>query len=379
MFRSEKGMTLIELVMVIIIIGIIAGVAMKSMESSIETGRLEATRSEMQALADAIVGNPELMSNGSRIDFGYVGDVGSLPPDLDALMSAPSGYATWNGPYISNNFVEATDDFKKDGWGVSYAYTGGLTITSTGSGSNITRQIAGDVNDLTANSIRGTILDAESIPPGTHSGELDITIQYPNGSGSLTSQTVNPSASGNYILTGLPMGNHTITTVYTTTNDTVLSYVTLPPRSSVINNIRFGYALWAGSGGGSGSSGGIEYVTGSAVTAGGGNDVEFDITNNSGASITVEWLEADYTHTPTAYFERVRWDNGNVAFQTSPRFASGDRVNFGSFKTLNDGSTVTIKLQDFNTSQSGGGSSTNMAGSSFTVTFSDGSSISFTI
>lgn len=305
MFGSEKGMTLIELVMVIIIIGIISGVAMKTMESSIETGRIESTRTEMQALADAMVGKPDLMSNGSRIDFGYVGDVGSLPPDLDALVAAPSGFSTWKGPYISNNFVEASDDFKKDGWGVEYAYGGGLTITSSGSGSNLTKQLAADITDLTANSIRGTILDAESIPPGTHSGEVDVIIEYPDGAGSMSMLTVNPSPSGNYSLAGLPMGNHTVTVVSTTTNDTVFSYVTVPPRSSVINNIRFGYALWSG-GGGPGGGSGVEYVAGSAITTNGGRDVEFNITNNSGANITIDWLEAVYTHSPTAYYERVR-------------------------------------------------------------------------
>ncbi|PKK82912.1 MAG: hypothetical protein CVT49_11415 [candidate division Zixibacteria bacterium HGW-Zixibacteria-1] len=378
MFGSEKGMTLIELVMVIIIIGIISGVAMKTMESSIETGRVESTRTEMQALADAMVGKPDLMSNGSRIDFGYVGDVGSLPPDLDALVAAPSGFSTWNGPYISNNFVEASDDFKKDGWGVEYAYGGSLTITSSGSGSNLTKQLAADITDLTANSIRGTILDAESIPPGTHSGEVDVIIEFPDGAGSMSTLTVKPSPSGNYSLAGLPMGNHTITVVSTTTNDTVFSYVTVPPRSSVVNNIRFGYALWSG-GGGPGGGSGVEYVAGSATTTNGGRDVEFNITNNSGANITIDWLEAVYTHSPTAYYERVRWDNASVANQTSPRFGSGDRATFNSSKTLTDGSTITIKLQDFNTSPSGGGPAANMAGTAFSITFSDGSSITFTI
>lgn len=79
MIRSQKGMTLIELVMVIIIIGIIAGVAMESMDSVIETGRFESTRKELDALASAIVGNPDLVSNGSRIDFGYVGGIGAPP------------------------------------------------------------------------------------------------------------------------------------------------------------------------------------------------------------------------------------------------------------------------------------------------------------
>ncbi|HDL04730.1 MAG TPA: prepilin-type N-terminal cleavage/methylation domain-containing protein [candidate division Zixibacteria bacterium] len=377
MIRSEKGMTLIELVMVIIIIGIISGVAMKSMDSAIETGRIESTRKEMQALADAIVGNPDLLNNGNRIDFGYVGDVGSLPANLDALVSAPGGYTTWNGPYISNNFVESSDDYKKDAWGVDYQYSAGLTITSTGSGSNITKRLASDAADLTSNSIRGVVLDAGSIPPGTHYSEVEISIDYPDGAGSTTGTTVNPAAGGNYALTGLPIGNHTVTAVYTTTNDTVISYVTVPPRSDVVNNIRFGYSLWAESGGSSGS--GVEYVSGSATTTGGGSDVEFDITNNTGSSITIDWLKAEYTHSPDAYYERVRWNNATVANRTNPRYGSGDTAGFSTGKSIGDGATVTIKMQNFNTSQSGGGSNADMSGTTFTVTFSDGSSITFSI
>ena len=136
MIASEKGMTLIELVMVIIIIGILAGIAMKSMDSAIETGRFETTRKELNHLAGAIVGNPDLVNNGVRTDFGYVGDVGALPASLDELVTAPAGYSTWRGPYIKSDFVQSSDDYKTDAWGVEYAYVG-LAITSTGSGSNI--------------------------------------------------------------------------------------------------------------------------------------------------------------------------------------------------------------------------------------------------
>jgi len=376
MIGSEKGMTLIELVMVIIIIGIISGVAMKSMDSAIETGRVESTRKEMQQLSDAIVGNPDLLNSGSRIDFGYVGDVGSLPANLDALVSAPGGYATWNGPYISSDFVEATDDYKKDGWGVTYQYSAGLTITSTGSGSNITKRLAADVSDLTSNSIKGVVKDAESIPPGAHYSDVDVTVSYPDGAGSMASTTVNPTPAGNYELTGLPIGNHTVTTVYTTTNDTVLSYVTVPPRSEVVNNVRFGYALWSTTGGASG--GGVEYVSGSATTLSSGKNIGFKISNNTGSSISIEWLEAIYTSSPASYYQRVRWNSSTVANSNSPRYASGDRADFNSAKSISDGATVTITIQRFRLTQSGGGSWADMSGVPFTITFSDGSSITFT-
>lgn len=380
MFASEKGLTLIELVMVIIVIGILAGVAMKSMDSAIETGRIESTKKEMNVLAMAIAGNPDLVNNGSRTDYGYVGDVGSLPPDLDALVTAPTAHSTWKGPYVSSNFMQSADDYKKDAWGALYTYSGDITITSTGSGSNITRKIANAVPELTGNTIRGAVMDAQGIPPGPHSDSVNIIMTYPDGGGLTTTSSINPSPSGNYNFTGIPIGNHIVAAVNLATHDTLISYVSVSPRSVVINNIRFGYALWGDtSGGGPGPTGGLQYMSGSATTTGGGADVEFQISNNSGAAIMVNWLEATYTHAPTAYYERVRWGSGSVAFQPNPMYGSGDKATFSSSKTLDDGSTETIKLQGFSSSKSGAGSSVNMTGSSFTVSFSDGSVITFAI
>lgn len=300
------------------------------------------------------------------------------PSNLDALVAAPPGYTTWDGPYINTNFLQSAYDYKKDAWGVLYTYNGGVTITSTGSGDNITRQLANAASDLTSNIIQGTVLDAESVPPGLYSGSVNISISYPDGTGSTTTTTINPSAGGNYTFTNIPIGNHALTTVNTTTNDTVFSYVTFPPKSTVVDNIRFGSALWAA---GSASSGdALQYVAGSAKTTGAhGENVEFKIFNDTGQNITISWLEATYTHSPTAYYEEVKWGLSSVANQTSPRFASGDRADFSSSKAINNGSTKTVELRKFNTAQSGGGSDENMANSSFTVLFSDGSTISFDI
>ena len=135
--KSESGFTLVEVVMVIIIMAIIAAVAMRSMDKGLETARVEETRNEMNQLAEAIAGNPSLYSNGMRTSFGYVGDVGSLPANLDALTTNP-GYGTWKGPYIRSDFSGYASDFKKDAWGVNYVYNAAArTITSTGSGTNI--------------------------------------------------------------------------------------------------------------------------------------------------------------------------------------------------------------------------------------------------
>lgn len=375
MLGCQKGMTLIELVMVIIIIGILAGVGMKSMDSALVTAKIESTKAELNALAGAVAGNPDIISNGCRVDFGYIGDVGSFPPNLDALVTNPGGYTTWRGPYIKNNFVQSTDDYKKDAWNALYTYNGGVTIISTGSGNNITKQIANASSDLTNNTVQGVILDVEGIPPGTYSEDVDITITYPNGTGGTTTSTINPSASGNYSFTGIPIGNHTIRAINTPTHDTLTSYVTMPPKSNVINNLRFGSALWGAGNSSSGNS--LQYVSGSAQVD--GNDIEFDIFNDTGSGITIDWLNATYVRSPAAYYERIRWGNNTVAYNTSPRYASGTQVNFSNSKTINDGSTITIQLQNFSTAQNGNGSSANMAGVSFTVLFSDSSQISFNL
>jgi type IV pilus assembly protein PilA len=390
MLRTEKGMTLIELVMVIIIIGILAGVAMKSMSSSIQTSKVEATKKELAALADAIVGNTELISNGVRVDFGYVGDVGGLPPNLDALIKAPSGFATttsamatsgyktWKGPYIKNSFTQAADDYKRDGWNILYAYDGGVTITSTGSGSKITKQFANDAADLIKNTIQGVVLDGAGNPPGVKNTDVDITITYPDGSGSTTSAASNPSTNGSYSFAGIPVGNHTILAINTPTNDTLVSYVTVLPRSTIINNVKFGSALWQASSASSGN--GLQYSPGSARFDPHDNSTfQFDVFNNTGSDVTISWLNASYSHNPAAYYEEVNWGHNSVASVTNHRFGSGIQVDFNNPRTINNNSTITVELRRFVNKENGNAQSVNMAGTTFTITFSDDSIITFSL
>ncbi|MBD3403981.1 prepilin-type N-terminal cleavage/methylation domain-containing protein, partial [candidate division GN15 bacterium] len=162
--RGSAGFTLIELVIVVVIAGILVTVALQGTRQISDTARVEETRQEMDALAMAIAGNPGLHNNGVRTDFGYVGDVGALPPNLDALYANPGGYATWNGPYIRNRFTQIADDYKTDAWGTLYAF-GGIAITSTGSGENLTRRVAPSSDHLLYNSVAGNVYDLDGTPP----------------------------------------------------------------------------------------------------------------------------------------------------------------------------------------------------------------------
>jgi type II secretory pathway pseudopilin PulG len=228
----KGGFTLIELVLLIVITAILVTVALRSALTVSETAKVEQTKHELEALAYAVVGNPELQNNGVRTDFGYVGDVGAMPPNLDALVQNPGGYATWNGPYIQDRFSQMTDDYKKDAWGNLYQYAGGLTITST-SGSGIIRKLANAVNDLLQNQVSGVVYDHDGRPPGsTYQDSISVRLTIPDGAGGMVTKIAGVDAGGYFSFDSIPIGNHDIRIVYLPESDTLVRFVSVLPSSA---------------------------------------------------------------------------------------------------------------------------------------------------
>ena len=210
---------------------------------------MEETKHELDQLAWAIAGNPELKSGGIRTDFGYVGDVGGLPANLSMLVNNPGGYSTWDGPYVLDDFypdmVTASSEYQLDAWGKPYIYTGGNTITSTGSGFSITRQIAGSVNDLLSNSVSVAVTDLNHTPPGTtYRDSVLVAFQYPDGTGNMTTSVKSPRADGFVQFNSVPIGIHQLQVIYIPQSDTVTRKVVINPGQNPYLEIVLAEDLW---------------------------------------------------------------------------------------------------------------------------------------
>ncbi len=140
--KGETGFTLVELVIIIVILGIIAAVAIPKFGTLTKSSKVNATREEMRRIKMAIIGDPGLVSGGQYVNRGFEGDVGFAPSRLEDLVTKPDTVQSynkftrlgWNGPYLDN----ADQTFLRDAWETSYVYDpSARIITSTSATPNI--------------------------------------------------------------------------------------------------------------------------------------------------------------------------------------------------------------------------------------------------
>ena len=237
---------MLEMTVAIVIIGILMAVAMQSMTSVVEDTRQIKTEREMEFLAKSIVGDPDVTQGGGRVDFGYVGDVGAFPPNLNALYSNPGGYSTWKGPYLPAGYTQDSTGLKTDEWGSAYNYSGGVTISSIGSGSTISKKIAKSTTDYLLNSVDGIIRDSDDSPPGnTFMDSVNINITIPNGAGGLQTKLYQPDSAGNFTLDSIPVGTHPLRIIFSPNVDTLFRYLTVFPRHKSEPTYKFAAAYFS--------------------------------------------------------------------------------------------------------------------------------------
>lgn len=245
--RRTSGYSFIELLVVIIITGIVATVAMRAMTGTNTAAKAEETKQKLERLAYAIAGDPNLLSSGVRTSYGYIGDVGGLPPSLDALASNPGGYTTWKGPYIQDPLTpDGTNTrYKLDGWGKPFSYSGGATIAATGGGGSITRSIASSVNDLLRNQVVVTVTDFAGLTPGTtYKDSVRALLDVPNGSGSVFTKLRFSSRDGYLTFDSIPIGRHLLRIVYVPTNDTLRRQVNVDPGTITPVQVQLFRKVW---------------------------------------------------------------------------------------------------------------------------------------
>jgi type II secretory pathway pseudopilin PulG len=237
---ADEGFGLIQIILLVIVIGLAVTAAFQVATYSMDEARRQDTIAEMNRISIAIAGNSHLYANGARLDFGYVGDIGSLPVSLADLVTNP-GYASWNGPYLSVEYSNYADDYLYDAWGEAYELSGTELRAFGLAGDTIRVKIADNLAQLIGNTVAGSVTNELGDPPGTQASSIQVVLTYPGAFGTLLDSTITPATDGSFSFTGfVPCGNHRLMAIFTTTSDTSETIVSVLPGSSMNVVLRLG-------------------------------------------------------------------------------------------------------------------------------------------
>ena len=100
--HRQSGFTLVELLLVLVILALIAGLVLPGIIGKAESAKAKAASSQISRIS-------------MSVESFYL-DTGNTPSSLDELVNQPSGVTGWNGPYIKNSLL-------KDPWGQAYRYS----------------------------------------------------------------------------------------------------------------------------------------------------------------------------------------------------------------------------------------------------------------
>ncbi len=379
---NEQGFSLIETVFTLAIIATVSVGLITVSNSAFDMVGRETTIEQMRRVERGIGGDPVIVVNEARTSFGYIGDMGNPPPALEDLWvmgsqpdfsfdTAKKTGAGWNGPYVDLQVVEYLEALGQDAWGTDLFYDDS-TFTDSDFGADVQAKltsfggdgVSGGNDDITLqffdattlSRVQGFVRDEENAGvPG-----VGVTVNYP-ASGTLTSSTTQSDTLGYYFFNDIPFGNRSLT---------VEPLLVLAPDTAI-------------------------------VTGNDNNDVEFVVKNFASTDTDITSISVDINISPPAYFEQMRVGNTTVFNSTSPRFASGDTVNFSAetiegtgqvaeslpirlqsavtdiddiiIGDIGRGSSLTIEMNGFEDALTGNGTEVDMVGVNLVVTFSDGS------
>lgn len=242
-----RGFTLIEIVIVLGILAVLAALLVPAAFQSIQSSKETATRTQVERVFKAIVGDP------SKGNFGYLGDMGRLPATLDELVTQGSQIAFhtshtahggsgnhvggvgagWRGPYLTG--TDSTADLFKDAWGLALSYTntgnnagqvvsGGADGQISTASDNITYPV--QVPIQTTGTIIVTVIVNEVPQP------INVTVKVYSISGgnqgaAVVQTTPNPSLDGKPFRFDVPHGTSAIESIHTSGSTTVTRITTI--------------------------------------------------------------------------------------------------------------------------------------------------------
>jgi prepilin-type N-terminal cleavage/methylation domain-containing protein len=189
MNTNRRGLTLVELLIVLVILAIMTTIAIQSTDMLVDQSRYDATRQTLQNIQNAILGPAgQVQPNGLPQITGFVADMGRLPIalpdpitgnpslrelwDSSAFMLATQGYTNqsvtfplgtsgatytinlpcgWRGPYL--RFPNGSNGRLVDGWGNPFNLL--TTTTALGSQVNAVKSLGAD-----------GVADPTTLPPG---------------------------------------------------------------------------------------------------------------------------------------------------------------------------------------------------------------------
>ncbi len=102
--RRQKGFTLVEILVVIIIIGLLAALVGPKLFGKVSAAKLKTAKAQIELFGTAL--------DAYRLD---VGKYPTTEEGLKALREKPSGAEAWKGPYLPK-------EIPMDPWGRAYIY-----------------------------------------------------------------------------------------------------------------------------------------------------------------------------------------------------------------------------------------------------------------
>ncbi|MBI3077405.1 MAG: carboxypeptidase regulatory-like domain-containing protein, partial [Deltaproteobacteria bacterium] len=331
-------------------------------------------------------GNPRLVIQTGRIDFGYSGNMGGPPSQLDKLWlkgSQPDFVfnttkkvgAGWLGPYPILPVTEFLDSLKEDEFGRAFEYTTTEYVRAS-DGQTVSVRIrslgpdgaAGTSDDTQLEILKGEIFSTVTGKVVDQGGSAmkgaTVTLNLPVN-GTLGTQSTVTDTSGNYTFSNVSFG---------------LRSLTVDPK--------------------------LSYAVGSAKVTG-GNSMSFKVTNFGTNNVSITSIKATYTTTPASFYEQVKvggtmvfnWtDNNNTRLGSGATVGpftaitvkgsgkpsrpvilriDSDTVTASNLVIKGAGGSITIEYKNFKDAATGaaGNVTPNVQ---FTVEFSDGSVVVFT-